>query len=50
MQERLKKATTASEDANHRTRNISVELQEATKALDDAKRAVENATKELESL
>ncbi|HEY2974651.1 MAG TPA: hypothetical protein VGJ48_19210 [Pyrinomonadaceae bacterium] len=50
VQERLKKATAASEDADQRTRSISVELQEATKGLDDAKRAVENATKELESL
>jgi hypothetical protein len=50
VQERLKKASAASDDADQRTRSITVELHEATKALDDAKRAVESATKELESL
>jgi hypothetical protein len=49
-EERFKKASTASEDAVRRARNVAVDVEEATKALQDAKRTVEKATKELESL
>jgi hypothetical protein len=49
-EERLAKATAASEAAARRAQTVAAEAREATNALEDAKRTVANATKVLESL
>lgn len=49
-EQRLEKATAASEDAARRAESIADELGEVAKTAAEAKRAVEKATKELESL